>query len=269
MTALYLAAAASLAFAIGLAHSWLGERYILTRLFRRELPKLFGNDWFTKRTLRFAWHLTTVAWWGFGALLLVVRSRHGSALGPSVLWVIVAVFATSGAVALVASRGRHLAWIVFLAIALLAGLAAATGGTAQEEAAAAAIERDAMTADVVSVRAGGSPGAYQFAVGVASPDTGCERYADWWEVISLDGELLYRRILTHSHVREQPFVRRGGPVSIGSDDVVWVRAHMHPTGYGGAAFRGSVAGGFERADMPGDFAVELAKRQPLPEGCEH
>ncbi|MBA7630226.1 MAG: hypothetical protein GH143_08270 [Calditrichaeota bacterium] len=50
----YLIVGAVLTFAIGLAHSYLGERYILIRLFRRSnLPQLFGSDDFTKRTLRF------------------------------------------------------------------------------------------------------------------------------------------------------------------------------------------------------------------------
>ena len=54
--------AALLGFLLGVAHSVLGERYILTRLFRREnLPTLFGGTEFTTRTLRFAWHLTTIA----------------------------------------------------------------------------------------------------------------------------------------------------------------------------------------------------------------
>jgi len=48
---------------IGFIHSILGEKYILIRLFRRDnLPHLMGSDWFTKRTLRFAWHITTLAW---------------------------------------------------------------------------------------------------------------------------------------------------------------------------------------------------------------
>lgn len=62
MTLPALTAAAVLLLLIGLAHSYLGERYIFVRLFRLELTKLFGSDWFTERTLRFAWHLTTVAW---------------------------------------------------------------------------------------------------------------------------------------------------------------------------------------------------------------
>jgi hypothetical protein len=54
-----LLAAATLTCLLALAHSYLGERYILTRLFRRDdLPRLLGGTGFTKRTLRFAWHLT-------------------------------------------------------------------------------------------------------------------------------------------------------------------------------------------------------------------
>src|SRR4029077_4695672 len=70
-SALYLAAC--LCVALGLAHSVLGERYILIRLFRRsDLPKLFGGTEFTTRTLRFAWHLTTIAWWGAAALFFAL-----------------------------------------------------------------------------------------------------------------------------------------------------------------------------------------------------
>lgn len=68
--------AAFLAFAVGLVHSVLGERYILMRLFRRDdLPKLFGGTAFTIRTLRFAWHITTVAWWGFAMVLGLMAFR--------------------------------------------------------------------------------------------------------------------------------------------------------------------------------------------------
>lgn len=114
-----LPAAAVLLIAIGLAHSILGERYILMRLFRRPLPPLFGSDGLTRQTLRFAWHLTTVAWWGFAALLLIgLGSRSAS------LQVISVTFLATGLIALVASRGRHLSWVVFLAIAGLTWWAA-------------------------------------------------------------------------------------------------------------------------------------------------
>lgn len=124
-----------------------------------------------------------------------------------------------------------------------------------------------ILADVISVEVSGNEGAYRFSVGINSSDTGCDQYADWWEVISEDGALIYRRILLHSHVDEQPFVRSGGSVAISPDSVVWVRAHMHPGGYGGAAFRGSVQAGFSEAELGLDFADDLAEELPLPDGC--
>ena len=123
-------------------------------------------------------------------------------------------------------------------------------------------------ADVLRVAAQGRPGAWQLAVTVRSPDRGCDHYADWWEVMSPDGRLLFRRVLMHSHPTEQPFTRPGGPVAIAADETVIVRAHFHPTGYGGAALRGSVAKGFEAwPDMPDGFASALAGEEPLPTAC--
>jgi hypothetical protein len=112
-----LAAAAFLAVLLGAAHSYLGERYILTRLFRRgDLPKLFGGSEFTRQTLRFAWHITTVAWVGLAGLLLALAAP--GAVDARVMRLIIATtFAVSGLAALVGSRGRHLSWILFFAIA--------------------------------------------------------------------------------------------------------------------------------------------------------
>ena len=86
-------------------------------------------------------------------------------------------------------------------------------------------------AEVTSVSVSGGAGAYTFSVGVKSPDTGCEQYADWWEVLSEDAQLIYRRILTHSHVTEQPFTRSGGPVTVDTGQIIIIRAHMNNLGY--------------------------------------
>ena len=105
-------AALVLAVLLAAANSFLGERYILMRLFRRDdLPKLFGGTAFTTRTLRFAWHLTSVAWLGLAAALLAPAR---------VAEVVALTFGISGLAALAGSRGRHLSWIVFFAIAALA-----------------------------------------------------------------------------------------------------------------------------------------------------
>jgi hypothetical protein len=118
-----LVVAAILISLLGMAHSYLGERYILVRLFRRtDLPSLFGGQAFTRHTLRFAWHLTTVAWLGLAGLLVVLASAGGGGAQRQAR-VISATFAASGVVSLVGSRGRHLSWVVLFIAAVLVWLA--------------------------------------------------------------------------------------------------------------------------------------------------
>lgn len=125
---------------------------------------------------------------------------------------------------------------------------------------------DTDLANVASVNVSGDSGSYIFAVGIRSDETGCDRYADWWEVVSEDGELLFRRVLSHSHVDEQPFVRAGGPVDITDQDKVWVRAHLSSDGYGGTEWFGSIANGFEPTEQPEDWD-DLAEDGPQPGRC--
>ena len=114
----WLVLSAVLVTILGLAHSWLGERYILTRLFRRpDLPQLFGGDDFTRRTLRFAWHLTTATWWGLAVLLILLADPAVIPSRGMVGAVLAAIALVCAAITVVGSRGRHLAWPVFLAIA--------------------------------------------------------------------------------------------------------------------------------------------------------
>ncbi len=122
-------------------------------------------------------------------------------------------------------------------------------------------------ADVVSVRVGGSEGAYEFDVGVRSPDLDCTRYANWWEVIRPDGSLVYRRVLNHSHADEQPFIRDGGPIAVSASEQLIVRAHLHPNGYGGAALVGSALAGFTPDTVALGFAASLARSEPQPTEC--
>ena len=130
-----LYAAAFLIFATGLAHSVLGERYILVRLFKgQDLPKLFGDTSFTVGTLRFVGHLTTVAWWGFAYMLVLAKQDQLS--GHSGLQVVCAVAVISGFFPLFFTRGKHLSWIalkvVLIARNRLASLAGLEAPTASE-----------------------------------------------------------------------------------------------------------------------------------------
>lgn len=121
--------------------------------------------------------------------------------------------------------------------------------------------------DVVGVSAAGASGAYTLFVTLRADETGCDRYADWWEVLTPDGALVYRRILDHSHPDEQPFERSGGPVPIGSEEEVVVRGHLHPDGFGGVAVTGAVDGGWTAFTPEPGWAAAVDGEPPLPAGC--
>jgi hypothetical protein len=120
MNATMLNTAGGLCVLIGLAHSYLGEAKILMPMYAQyKLPVLRGSDRATKNVMRFAWHLTSVAWWGLGAILFVIASPAPNPLA-CILRVISITFAIHAIVTAASSRGRHYAWIVFTAIAVLA-----------------------------------------------------------------------------------------------------------------------------------------------------
>ena len=121
---------------------------------------------------------------------------------------------------------------------------------------------------VTQVETSGQDSSFQFKVTLKSPDTGCDQYANWWEVVSPEGELIYRRILAHSHVNEQPFTRSGGPVAVNMADSLIIRGHMDAAGYGTQAFAGSIADGFVSITTEPDFAKDLEEAQPQPNPCQ-
>lgn len=122
-------------------------------------------------------------------------------------------------------------------------------------------------AAITDVSVSGEENQYTFSVTISSPDLGCHQYADWWEIIDLDGNLLYRRILAHSHVDEQPFTRAGPAVALTSTTEVYIRAHMNTTSYGSKIFKGSVTDGFLADNLDVEFAKGLGEVAPLPSGC--
>lgn len=159
----------------------------------------------------------------------------------------------------------------FVWIAALAACSSRSNPTPSEPSGAEPTEAAPLPdpeASVVEVDVSGSPGAYTFAVTIASDETGCDRYADWWEVVTVaDEQLVYRRILTHSHPDEQPFTRSGGPIAVQPDDAILVRAHLAPVGYAGDAVRGTVATGLTTPDRAESLATGLASAEPQPMGC--
>jgi len=90
-------------------------------------------------------------------------------------------------------------------------------------------------ADVVAAEAQCSEHrACRFVVTLRHSDEGWKHYADRWEVLSPEGELLATRVLRHPHVEEQPFTRALPAVKIPSSiEKVRIRAHDSVHGYGG------------------------------------
>ncbi len=93
---------------LGIAHSALGERELLQPLFATEW-KIDTPRWAVEKIFRFAWHLTSIAWF----------TLAGIVLGLAYLPVVGIMCIASAAIIFVMLRG-HLAWPLFL----LAGLAA-------------------------------------------------------------------------------------------------------------------------------------------------
>ncbi|RLA63530.1 MAG: hypothetical protein DRQ78_06800 [Epsilonproteobacteria bacterium] len=129
------------------------------------------------------------------------------------------------------------------------------------------IQAQEIRANVVAVSVSGEEGTYRFSVTLKSDETGCAQYADWWEVLNGKGELLYRRILAHSHPTTQPFTRSGGKVNVKKDETIYVRAHMNTLGYVGDVMQGKVGTGFKVVTKLPEFDKNLAKQAPLPKGC--
>ena len=90
-------------------------------------------------------------------------------------------------------------------------------------------------ADVVGARIQPNPdGSFRIEATVRHADTGWDHYANRWEVLGPEGQVLASRFLLHPHVNEQPFSRSLGSVRI-PRQWTWVkiRAHDLVHGYGG------------------------------------
>jgi len=93
-------------------------------------------------------------------------------------------------------------------------------------------------ADVVKVRAKDTPSGWRFAVTVRHKDKGWDHYANNWEVLTPEGDILATRVLGHPHVNEQPFTRSLSGIEIpeGLTEVI-IRARDSVHGYGGQMMR--------------------------------
>jgi hypothetical protein len=80
-------------------------------------------------------------------------------------------------------------------------------------------------------------GSYGFSATVSHRDEGWKHYANKWDVVTPDGNVVGERVLFHPHVNEQPFTRALGRVEvpIGTTEVT-IRAYCSVTGAGSRTF---------------------------------
>lgn len=86
----------------------------------------------------------------------------------------------------------------------------------------------------VAIVPGSNGQGFDIAVTLRHADSGWDHYANRWEVIAPDGEVLAVRTLLHPHVDEQPFTRQLKSVGI-PQSMTWIRVRGHDLvhGYGG------------------------------------
>lgn len=102
---------------------------------------------------------------------------------------------------------------------------------------AQAEEGCANVIDATAQRSTTSATTWTFTATVSSTETGWDKYADEWQVRTLDGGVLGTRTLAHPHVDEQPFTRSLPNVEV-SEDVteVVIAARDSVLGYCGEEF---------------------------------
>jgi hypothetical protein len=120
----YLLTSGILTIVLCVAHSVIGEMSIINPIQKIEvLPAVRGSIRMTKRTLRFAWHVTSVL--GLGVATILIYYSRFTILDPDqafVVKVLSLTFFLSFIVSLIGSRAKHPAWIVFLISSLLTWL---------------------------------------------------------------------------------------------------------------------------------------------------
>jgi len=96
----------------------------------------------------------------------------------------------------------------------------------------AAFAGEADVVNAVAVREAG--GTYRFDVTVRHADEGWQHYANAWEVVTPDGNVIATRTLHHPHVNEQPFTRSLSGVMVPEGEKrVTLRAGDSQHGFGG------------------------------------
>jgi hypothetical protein len=120
----YLLTAAILTFALGAAHSIVGEILVFRRM-ARVMPALRSAGLRVRQTniLWASWHLVTAFGWGMAVVLYTLSVAPTSALTTSVATAISCSTLAGAVLVLVGTKGGHPGWVVLLIIAGLTWLA--------------------------------------------------------------------------------------------------------------------------------------------------
>jgi len=97
----------------------------------------------------------------------------------------------------------------------------------------------------------------QFGVTLLHDDDSEDGYADWWQVETLEGELLGRRELTHRH-DNNPFTRYATISDLQDIEYVVVRGHDQDHGYGGQAMVLNLVTGEQEKIQQGSDEVDFS-----------
>ena len=112
-----LTAAAVLLIAVSAMHSVLGGIRLINPICGlANLPIILGSRRNTVLALQIGWHFLSLSWVALACLLFGSPSDP-TAFAKMFFYGGSALFAACGMIALVASRGRHLAWVFFFPIA--------------------------------------------------------------------------------------------------------------------------------------------------------
>jgi hypothetical protein len=109
--------AGTVAIALGLAHSYMGERQILISLLRRSELTPHALRRRHLHSLRGAWHFFTIMVWTAAGLLFALATADLEGGTQIAVRVVAGYFAAFAVVVLVLSRGRHFAWLLGSVIA--------------------------------------------------------------------------------------------------------------------------------------------------------
>lgn len=116
---LYFIISAIILFIVSLTHSILGEKRTIGPLINSDVFDSIYKDkrinW--RKKLRRAWHLTTLAWWSIGVVIIdLARTNTPSRLSVNAIAIPLAIIGLSG---IISSKGKHPSGLLFLVSILL------------------------------------------------------------------------------------------------------------------------------------------------------